>query len=370
MIKNRDLANNPIAKEIYDRRPTLYYIFKSADVITSSLESLKLDENNWNPAVKPYEPTFSFLDPKTNAVACGLYNGLIDLAKSIPEIASFITTLMGSEKAVQEFYDGIKKLFTDEETQKAFLESIIKDYKESFEEGNLEKLYYHLAHDALSIIGTFIGIYGFFKGVANFFNFVYKALKRYGRKSIAKLKKLNKKQLKEVFDDLDEKKPIRLNLKTKKMKSKYLGEDKVDPLKDFDVWSWPHSVKYLDEFKRLKYKVKFKDGKIIDADGKLIDTSGAGLIDEPSGKAIFVMDSKGNIYLSNTHSHKLFHHSSLVSGEPVSAAGEIKVVKGVIKEINISSGHYEPTLELNKQMIPILEGYNINTKKINFTDEK
>jgi hypothetical protein len=33
---------------------------------------------------------------------------------------------------------------------------------------------------------------------------------------------------------------------------------------------------------------------------------------------------------------------------------EIKIINGIIKEINISSGHYKPTFDLNKQLIDVL----------------
>jgi len=167
-----------------------------------------------------------------------------------------------------------------------------------------------------------------------------------------------------------EQKPLKIKLESTELKPKYEGENfAVNPTTGKESWCWPYAVKYLDSFERLKYKVKVKNGKLYDKDGIVIDTSNAGTLDYTSGKAIFVMDNEGNIFLSNIYDRGYFHHSSFVSGQPVSGAGEIKVINGVIKEINISSGHYEPTLNLNKQVIEVLKEKGVDTKKINLTDE-
>lgn len=81
------------------------------------------------------------------------------------------------------------------------------------------------------------------------------------------------------------------------------------------------------------------------------------------------MDQRGNIYISMYSDRGFFHHSSFVAGEPVSATGEIAISHGVIIEISTSSGHYRPTLELNKQILTVLKKNKINTKKINLTHE-
>jgi hypothetical protein len=45
-----------------------------------------------------------------------------------------------------------------------------------------------------------------------------------------------------------------------------------------------------------------------------------------------------------------FHHSSLLAGAPVAAAGEIRCKNGVIELISNSSGHYKPPVEYVKQV--------------------
>ncbi|CAM1361986.1 hypothetical protein [Tenacibaculum xiamenense] len=160
------------------------------------------------------------------------------------------------------------------------------------------------------------------------------------------------------------------------MKKKYKGEESESkeglgyfPNKPPNMkvrWCWPYSVKYLDETERLKYKVVVKNKKLYNSKGDLVDTKNAGDSSDYLRNAIFVMDRDGTIYLSDFYVPRHFHHSSFLAGAPVSAAGEIKVVNGVIKEIDLSSGHYEPTLKLNEQILKVLENEfdikNINLK--------
>jgi hypothetical protein len=104
------------------------------------------------------------------------------------------------------------------------------------------------------------------------------------------------------------------------------------------------SVKYLAPDERAAYRVSIQNGLMVDANGQPFDTKHATSAFGPdSGRAIFVMDKQGNIYVSNEQTEGKFHHSSFLAGKPVAAAGEILVEHGVIKEINRRSGHYCPS---------------------------
>jgi hypothetical protein len=85
--------------------------------------------------------------------------------------------------------------------------------------------------------------------------------------------------------------------------------------------------------------MEFKDGKIYDANGRLFDTSTASTAHSGGGNAIFVMDANGNTFASKTQIVGEFHHSSLAAGQPVAAAGELRVEQGVLKAITDKSGH-------------------------------
>lgn len=80
------------------------------------------------------------------------------------------------------------------------------------------------------------------------------------------------------------------------------------------------------------------------------------------------MDENGQIYASKTHTPGKFHHSSLGSGKPVAGAGEINVKDGVLTEISNGSGHYQPTQELNSQVLHELETRGVNIDNVKITD--
>jgi hypothetical protein len=113
---------------------------------------------------------------------------------------------------------------------------------------------------------------------------------------------------------------------------------------------WGTKVDYLDETQRAQYKVTIQNGLICDAQGKPFDTRYATLAyrgrygnEVLPGRAIFVMDGKGEIFICNRWAQGKFHHSSFLSGAPVAAAGDIHIDGGVVKVISRASGHYEPT---------------------------
>ncbi|MFN4362475.1 hypothetical protein [Chryseobacterium hispalense] len=115
-------------------------------------------------------------------------------------------------------------------------------------------------------------------------------------------------------------------------------------------------VKYLSEKEREAYEIFVQYDKIVDVKGNLVDTNGSTSI-LPNGqpitteKAIFVMSKEGKLYLSKNYAYGKFHHSSFLSGKPVSAGGEIYIEKGIIKEITNDSGHYIPSLDFVKNNI-------------------
>jgi hypothetical protein len=88
---------------------------------------------------------------------------------------------------------------------------------------------------------------------------------------------------------------------------------------------------------------------------KLFDTQKARSIHTAAaGKAIFVLDGKGNMY-ATLDAYRLgrisIHHSSFLAGGPVAAAGELEVREGKIVGFTDQSGHYKPTLDLSGQFL-------------------
>jgi hypothetical protein len=137
-------------------------------------------------------------------------------------------------------------------------------------------------------------------------------------------------------------------------------------------------IKYLNSDERKRYEVNIKDG-IFTLGGKPLNTMGAeslfAIIDPKMERSeriktkpvitdtwIYVMDPNGSIYAADwVEEYKKggyydalryfgpapkeiigFNHSSLVAGEPVAAAGEMKVNNGRLEIISNKSGHYVP----------------------------
>lgn len=118
-------------------------------------------------------------------------------------------------------------------------------------------------------------------------------------------------------------------------------------------------VKYLGEEERKAYEVSVKDGLLQGADGQPIDTRDATVSGDKTGSAIYVMDHDGKLYLSNQAGIADFQHTSFLAGQPVAAAGTIRVEDGVVKEITRSSGHYRPGEEFLDQAVAELHARGV-----------
>ena len=150
---------------------------------------------------------------------------------------------------------------------------------------------------------------------------------------------------------------------TPKFKTKPLGSEYVGEHLQPGTWHGePSRVRYLDATEREAYLITVRDGKLYDASGGAFDTAAATSLHRGgSARAIFVMDGEGNIYASMHHSYGRFHHSSLVAGEPVAAAGEITVENGVLTAISRKSGHYRPSEALLDQVLELLKRRGVRT---------
>ncbi|NBE80766.1 WXG100-like domain-containing protein [Micromonospora rubida] len=112
------------------------------------------------------------------------------------------------------------------------------------------------------------------------------------------------------------------------------------------------SVRYLDDAEREAHRVVVgRDGQLYRSDGTLFDTTaGSSVHAGGGGRAIFVMDERGNLYASNYQAVGDFHHSSFLGGQPVAGAGEIEVVNGRLQLLTDRSGHYMPGRSFTDQV--------------------
>jgi len=96
-------------------------------------------------------------------------------------------------------------------------------------------------------------------------------------------------------------------------------------------------VKYLSPTEREDYVVTIENGLL------KYYTSGEPIVTTNDDKWIYVVDSKGTLYVGKKIRGK-FHHSSFLSGGPTKAAGNLKTdLNGKIVCITPSSGHYRPS---------------------------
>lgn len=121
------------------------------------------------------------------------------------------------------------------------------------------------------------------------------------------------------------------------------------------------AVRRLDEQEREAYRIVVDDDGLLRraSDGSLFDTRDAVSLHSPEGRAIFVMDRRGNLYASNDQELGVFHHSTLGNGQPVAAAGELKVVDGRLEHATAASGHYQPGREQMAQLAEELRGHGL-----------
>jgi hypothetical protein len=136
-------------------------------------------------------------------------------------------------------------------------------------------------------------------------------------------------------------------LKPKEMEPRFKYEDIPNHPKSWRGGRSP--VVYLSDTERELYKLTIKEGpdgvrRLHKPNGEVFDTANASTFDNRPN-AIYVMDTRGNLYVSLEQEAGRFHHSSLGQGKPVAGAGEIKVNDGVIQHIDRNSGHYRPREE-------------------------
>ena len=122
----------------------------------------------------------------------------------------------------------------------------------------------------------------------------------------------------------------RVPTQTFSLQDSYLGEKE-------------RGVSYFSERDRSAYEVLIKDGKLCSAQGDRLDPQlSLPEHSDRTGTAIYVLDTWGTLYVTFDHRFGEIHHSSLVAGAPVLAAGEMVIMDGLLLSISNASGHYKP----------------------------
>lgn len=80
-------------------------------------------------------------------------------------------------------------------------------------------------------------------------------------------------------------------------------------------------------------------------------------------RVIFVMDSAGDFYAANAKLHEI-HHSTLLAGKAVAAAGELALNDGQCTMISDQSGHYMPGPGYTWQAVHAMAGKGVNVARV------
>ncbi len=158
-------------------------------------------------------------------------------------------------------------------------------------------------------------------------------------------------------------------LKTYPLQKKYVGESTACVWQN-DPYRCPPYVIYYNGTQKNTLLLNIKNNRVYNSVGNLFDTRQANR-SHTGYAAIFVVDGSSNIYASNAHFVFLFHHSTILAGGGVAAAGEIVATNGVITKITNCSGHYTPPKITKDAVFKLLQdkGYK-NTKSITFVECK
>lgn len=103
---------------------------------------------------------------------------------------------------------------------------------------------------------------------------------------------------------------------------------------------------------RDQCKVSIIDKHIVDAEGKRYNPNVLAMT-SINGSALFVMDVNGQVYVQHRFAPKGIDHSSFLPGQPVAAAGRIKIVNGKVTALKLpkeTQTHYRTT-ELHLQNV-------------------
>lgn len=109
-----------------------------------------------------------------------------------------------------------------------------------------------------------------------------------------------------------------------------------------------------------------RNGLFVDANGVPFSTDDARIIvgDEivSTQLAIFVLSKEGDLVISNYSKFMEIHHTSLVAGDDVWFAGEIRIHNGILMELNNYSGHYQTHERYLEKLLAYFKERNVHIK--------
>jgi hypothetical protein len=119
-------------------------------------------------------------------------------------------------------------------------------------------------------------------------------------------------------------------------------------------FTYPERIVFLGYEERARYQCDF----VLDDWGNAVVFNREGVLED--GTYLFVLSLEGDFYVIREESFVedgiTYHykHTSLSRGEPVLSVGEITIVNGRLREIEMSSGHYYPTKKEEARLLQFL----------------
>lgn len=118
---------------------------------------------------------------------------------------------------------------------------------------------------------------------------------------------------------------------------------------------------YFNAYEQARHKIHIKNGLVYNSENKLVDLNGIYIMDE--NLDIFILQEE---FLNIARRGKQINHSHLARGKRITAAGQIKISKGLIAIADNKSGHYAPELSFLEQFRQVLDSHNTNLSKAQF----
>lgn len=124
-------------------------------------------------------------------------------------------------------------------------------------------------------------------------------------------------------------------------------------------------VRYLTDEERKVLRVYGCDHMLCNRDGALLDPE----LEKPEfihrdGIGIFVIDVDQKVWITFDHKYGEIHHSSLLAGGPVIAAGEVVISRGQLQSISNASGHYKPPPQSIDVALRVLSELGVDVSRV------
>jgi len=138
--------------EAYDGNVAALIAIKLLDWGIQGIESFELSNKYYDPSASGYSPLFTG-SPIESAFTCGMYNGLIQEAKALPELASLLIKISASEENQAKLKAEIDQILETGILQ-TMVEGLVNNY--NLNDNGAEMVAYQLGKDVVALATMFV----------------------------------------------------------------------------------------------------------------------------------------------------------------------------------------------------------------------